>query len=439
MKKIIIAMALAVAMTATQVSAENKYNEMGYVNVSGKTIADIVTEQGITLEQFLAEYDLPADMPADTTEAAAYYSIPLSKMAEMYAMDVEALKETLQLGEEITAETPWGIAEGEASLGAYVGEENVDAFKAQYGFGDEVTAQTKWKEVRNVVDEAQKAVSVPEITLQDDTDAKRAYVQNYNKYNEMDAVNVTNMTLQDVADSSMVELDALKEAMGLPADMPGDTNQAIAMGYIPMGQLAKDVGVSFEEFAKEIKPVKNIEITDKTLYRDYENNLSVGDYFGDGAEEAIAEVGLGESVTVETPYSDVRNQMERKMLALYNQLGYFTGEEILVMVNGKYLDFDVAPVIMNDRVLVPMRAIFEALGANVSWMGETQTIFAIRGKDIITMQIGQDSLFKNEEKIQLDTPSIATDGRTLVPIRAVAEALDTQVFYNANTKTVVIH
>lgn len=437
MKKFLITMALVAAMTTTLASA-NKYNEMGYIDVSGKTVADIAKEQGMTTEEFLAAYSLPADMPADTTETAAYYNIPLSKIAEMYAMDVETLKETLQLGAEITGDTPWGVAEGEATVGVYVGAENVDAFKAQYGFGDEVTAQTKWKEVRAVVDEAQKNIRVPDIEISKGN-VKRDYAQNYNKYNEMDAVNVTNMTLQDIADESEVALEELKESMGLPADMPGDTNQAIAMGHLSLGQLAKDAGISFEQFVAEVKPAKNIELTEKTLYRDYENSLSVGEYFGEGAEAAIAEAELGEGVTVETPYGDVRNQVERKMLALYNQLGYFTGDEILVMVNGKYLDFDVAPVVMNDRVLVPMRAIFEALGANVTWMGDTQTIFAVRGTDIITMQLGQDFFFKNEEKLALDTPSFATDGRTLVPIRAVAEALNTQVFYNPNTKTVVIH
>ena len=55
------------------------------------------------------------------------------------------------------------------------------------------------------------------------------------------------------------------------------------------------------------------------------------------------------------------------------------------------------------------------------------------------MQVGQDSFFKNEDKIAIDSPSVIIDTRTLVPIRAIAEALDTEVFYNQNTRTVVIH
>ena len=86
-----------------------------------------------------------------------------------------------------------------------------------------------------------------------------------------------------------------------------------------------------------------------------------------------------------------------------------------------------------------MRNIFTALGAEVHWQGDVQTVIAVRGNDVIAMQLGQNFLFKNNEKIEIPTAPVARDGRTLVPVRAVAEALDTDVFYNGNTKTVVIH
>ncbi len=156
----IVAVVLAIVVVAAAVITSNmefnKYNKLGYVDISGRTVQDLLDAQGMELEEFLTAYGLPADMPADTTEAAAYYCIPAKKVAEMYGMDFATMKETLKIPETVTEDTPWGEAEGEIALSDYVGAENVDAFKSQYGLGDEVTAETKWKEIRNTVDIAQK-------------------------------------------------------------------------------------------------------------------------------------------------------------------------------------------------------------------------------------------------------------------------------------------
>lgn len=132
-------------------------------------------------------------------------------------------------------------------------------------------------------------------------------------------------------------------------------------------------------------------------------------------------------------------ERDRTELTNSGTITYDDGDEILVVVKGEYIDFDVPPAIEDNRVLVPMRNIFTALGAEVYWQQDVQTVIAVRGNDVIAMQLGQNFLFKNNEKIEIPTASVARDGRTLVPIRAVAEALDTEVLYNGNTKTVVIY
>ncbi len=158
--KAMIAVVAAVVIVAvamiTSTMEFNKYNRLGYVDISGKTVQDLIDAQGMELSEFLEMYGLPEDMPADTTEAAAYYSIPAGKIAEMYGMDFETLKTTLNIPAEVTEETTWGEAEGEIALINYVGESNIDSFKAEYGLGDEVTGETKWKELRAIVDTKQK-------------------------------------------------------------------------------------------------------------------------------------------------------------------------------------------------------------------------------------------------------------------------------------------
>ena len=131
----------------------NKYNRLGYVDVSGRTVAQVAEEQGMDVDEFLEQFDLPSDMPGNTTESAAYNCIPVSKMAEMYGMDFNTIKEVLKFPDDVDEDTAWGDAIGQVTLGDYVGEDNLAEFKETYSFGDDITADTLWKDVRQTVDE----------------------------------------------------------------------------------------------------------------------------------------------------------------------------------------------------------------------------------------------------------------------------------------------
>ena len=115
-----------------------------------------------------------------------------------------------------------------------------------------------------------------------------------------------------------------------------------------------------------------------------------------------------------------------------------TPQDINVIVNGTALTFDQPPVVVDGRTLVPLRAIFEALGAEVKWEQSTQTVTAVRGDATITMQIGSNILKRNRENIELDVPAQIIGGRTLVPARAVAESFGAEVLWDASTRTVTI-
>ncbi len=111
---------------------------------------------------------------------------------------------------------------------------------------------------------------------------------------------------------------------------------------------------------------------------------------------------------------------------------------IKVLLNGNVITFDQSPIIKGGRTLVPMRAIFEAMGATVDWKGDTQTVTGTKGDIVITMQIGNNVITKNGQNITLDVSPQIVNGRTLVPVRAVAESFDTMVEWDGNTQTVVI-
>ncbi|NTW06100.1 MAG: copper amine oxidase N-terminal domain-containing protein [Peptococcaceae bacterium] len=109
-----------------------------------------------------------------------------------------------------------------------------------------------------------------------------------------------------------------------------------------------------------------------------------------------------------------------------------------VELNGKLLNFDVPPVMELGRVLVPLRVIFEALGAAVSWDEATQTISATKSGVTIRLQPGQKQASQNDAQIIMDVPAKIINGRTMVPVRFVSEALGADVIWDNNTRTVSI-
>ena len=149
-----------IANTFAMVKGYNKYNNMGYLDTTGGTIADVVAATGGTLSKFLEEYGLPADMPGDTYINAAQSLIPLKKMAEMSGMTFEDVKTRYNFGDEITEDTTWGVAVDSLTLRDYVGEANFEMFKTEYELGDEITLDTKWGEIRKQLEEKQVAERV---------------------------------------------------------------------------------------------------------------------------------------------------------------------------------------------------------------------------------------------------------------------------------------
>lgn len=112
---------------------------------------------------------------------------------------------------------------------------------------------------------------------------------------------------------------------------------------------------------------------------------------------------------------------------------------ISVMLDGKTLEFEQPPVIVEERTLVPLRAIFESLGADVEWDDETKTVTSVKDDVTVKMTIGDSAFEKNGEKLELDVPAqIVGDGYTMVPARAVAESFGVDVKWEDDTKTVVL-
>ena len=113
--------------------------------------------------------------------------------------------------------------------------------------------------------------------------------------------------------------------------------------------------------------------------------------------------------------------------------------EIKVLYQGEKIIFpDQKPVIKNDRTLVPLRAIFEAMGATVDWDNDTRTVYSTKGEVSLSLAIGSNLLYKNGTPIEIDVPAEIINDRTMVPVRAIAEAFGSQVDWDEYSRTVLI-
>ncbi len=127
-----------------------------------------------------------------------------------------------------------------------------------------------------------------------------------------------------------------------------------------------------------------------------------------------------------------------KRLSAFNEKNK---DKMDVIYNNDLLTFDVEPIIENGRTLVPLRAIFEAMGCAVYYTEEDgkQVVSARKGNDNLTLAIGENKMYFNGKEINLDVPAKIKDGRTLVPLRAISEAFECEVHWYGDTRKIYIH
>ncbi|MBY0084777.1 copper amine oxidase N-terminal domain-containing protein [Brevibacillus brevis] len=112
---------------------------------------------------------------------------------------------------------------------------------------------------------------------------------------------------------------------------------------------------------------------------------------------------------------------------------------VKVEYNKKQIAFpDQAPIITQGRTLVPIRPIAESLGFEVKWNEQTRTVTINKGKDNIRLVVTQKIANKNGQTINLDVPAQIVNKRTVVPVRFIAEALSYKVEWDPKTQTVLI-
>lgn len=134
---------------------------------------------------------------------------------------------------------------------------------------------------------------------------------------------------------------------------------------------------------------------------------------------------------------EVKNLIKVLLLFFLASLAFFS-LAINVEVDGTKVDFDVEPRMVQGRTMVPLRAIFVALGVEPEWDGTTQTVTAITDDVALSMKVGNSYAHINGHRAALDVPAMIVKSRTLVPTRFIAESLGANVEWVGSRNTVVI-
>jgi len=113
-------------------------------------------------------------------------------------------------------------------------------------------------------------------------------------------------------------------------------------------------------------------------------------------------------------------------------------DNIQIWLDGRALPLDVPPEVKNQRTMVPIRAVAEALGADVSWLQDTRQVVLVRAGVLVTMTLDSTTATVNGTAVEMDVAPYATGGRTLIPARYVAEFFGQKVDWDSIHRRVLI-
>ena len=118
---------------------------------------------------------------------------------------------------------------------------------------------------------------------------------------------------------------------------------------------------------------------------------------------------------------------------------FVSASAINVHVNNNNISMDVPPVIVEGRTLVPVAAIAQSLKGEVSWDASTKTVTITRDSKIIKLQLNNKTVTVDGQVMNLDVPAQSINGRTMVPVSFIAQAFNEKVVWHPSTQTVLIN
>ncbi|MDU2116128.1 MAG: copper amine oxidase N-terminal domain-containing protein [Peptoniphilus lacydonensis] len=150
---------------------------------------------------------------------------------------------------------------------------------------------------------------------------------------------------------------------------------------------------------------------------------------GSGEQKAYLKFDWANAKTLENKEAKTEIKTESKKKE--------TNSEIRIFVNDSEIQSETPAYIENERTMVPLRFISEALGEKVNWKSETKTV--VIGDNKASLVIGSKKIDANGKNIAIDSPAVVKNSRTFVPLRAISEILGAKIEWDGVTKTVKIN
>lgn len=117
----------------------------------------------------------------------------------------------------------------------------------------------------------------------------------------------------------------------------------------------------------------------------------------------------------------------------------YRAEEIKVEIDGEALTpTDMPAVIINDRTMLPMRLIAQALGCEVTWNEAARQVYVVNDTYTLVFEIDKTTGYQNGKEFTMDVPPMIVNDRTMLPVRALATALDLDITWTEASRTVSI-
>lgn len=191
---------------------------------------------------------------------------------------------------------------------------------------------------------------------------------------------------------------------------------------------------------KNVKDKPSGKVIAKLLEQKYNISVTEATY---ALNQTVADLLQKGDLTAAVEIQKAVIKVNVKDIASYKKYGTLkikSGKKgITAFVNGNEVNFSADPYMKNNSTLVPFRAIAEALDAKVQWDQATRTVLVVKASITVKLVIGQTTAAVNGQQVQLPAAGEVTNGNTMVPIRFLSQALNAQVVWDATSQTVIVY
>lgn len=270
----------------------------------------------------------------------------------------------------------------------------------------------------------------------------RAYDQYYNPVTNLKTIALTETTGLGILDNG--KLTAKQAGTAIIRAVNGSASDTLPVTIIGKDGISQlNISIDNTEFADGSSHQLKAKVTLKDgTVKDVNATALTWTVEGfDGEVNAngkltIGQLGDSKTGVVTVSYDGFEASLPLKFVD--EEMLQLTIDSTTLLKNGKASEMDVAPSIVNGRTMVPVRFIAEAMDGMADWNADIQTAYIALNGNMVEMPIQSDIIYVNSEPVIIDTPPQIMNGRTMIPLRAAAEGLGLHVSYDDASRTITI-